>query len=165
MSKMLSVFDYLAAAKPYLRDRWLIDVYPGQILERWPYRLVRKYHCIRHECGGPLTKEDMEMRGGVVPEAMHRWCYRDLIIGITDACFICGDWLEDEKLDDQKNEPGQIIHRLHTGAHHCMEYYSVISCKALGADMRFLLDEKRLGSYEHQVNAGTHGRENSYSCQ
>lgn len=157
---MCSVFDYLEATKPYLKDRWLVDVYPNEILKRWPYQRIKKYHCVRPECGEPLTKEDMVLQGNVIPHAMHEWCFADLTSGVTDACFMCGDWLEDQKLEAQKREPNRIFHRLHTGAHYCMEYFSVISCKAFGADMRFLLDEKGLRSPDYQISKkhGTHDR-------
>jgi hypothetical protein len=41
-----------------------------------------------------------------------------------------------------------------------MEYFSVISSKAFGADMRFLLDEKGLRSPDDQISKkhGTHDR-------
>lgn len=141
-----SVFDYMEAAKPYLEGRWLADVYPKEILEQWPYYNIKKYHCVMPWCGGRLTAQEMMPRGDVLPQAMHETCFAKLVSGVTDACIMCGDWLEDEKLAAQEREPGSIFHRLHTGAHHCIEYYSVISCKTFGADMGFLLDEKGVGS-------------------
>ena len=139
-------FKYLEAAKPYLKGRWLADVYPPDILERWPYQNINQYHCIVPWCGQRLTPQEMMPKNGESPHAMHETCFAKLTSGVTDTCFICGDWLEDEKLDAQKSEPTQIFHRLHTGAHHCIEYYSVISCKAFGANMNFLLDERDMNN-------------------
>ena len=143
---LFSVFNYLEAAKPYLKNRWIADVYPSEIRERWPYQKINQYHCIVPWCSQPLTPQEMMPKNGDMPQAMHESCFAKLIIGVTDTCMMCGDWIEDEKMAAQKKEPTRIFHRIHTGAHHCIEYYSVISCKAFGADMQFLLDERGLSS-------------------
>ena len=106
------------------------------IKQRFPHDLVVVGHCLT--CGTALSIAQLRPPGRAT-RSMCETCYENQVVSrLNTTCFICGRRLPDHKINAQEIYKEKIIHNIHDGQ--CFEYYTVIHCKVMGEDMRFLND-------------------------
>lgn len=91
-----------------------------------------------------MSHQEMEPPDRITPRALHAKCFARWTSRISEECPICKEDLSDEKVNMQKVSPYDLHHRVCEGQ--CIDYFSILSCKALGDDMSFLADEQGKGS-------------------
>jgi len=99
----------------------------ARALNRFPYALMEG--CCP-KCGRPL--QDWERRPqGRATRSMCRGDYERLIAGgIDNYCLVCGDRLEDYKVQAQYRNPREVEHHIHEGG--CKTVWTVLHNVALG---------------------------------
>lgn len=136
---MCNVLEKLNAIIPYIQGKDLNNLYPSQFIDNWPYSSVNPYCCI--SCGRRMTNNEMIPSNRATPRAVCLVCYNEWqsFIIRTERCRVCGDYLEKWRLDRFRAHSQEISNRLHEGR--CLDYFCLLSGKALGSDMSFLMDE------------------------
>lgn len=134
---MCNISARLQAVIPFIQGRSLYELYPNHFMQNWPYDRVQPYHCIG--CGRRMSHEELWPANRATPRAMCPECYSQWTSAFTERCPVCGDYLEKWRIDNQKCSPNEVTFRLHDGR--CLDYFSLLSGKALGQDMSFLRDE------------------------
>jgi hypothetical protein len=126
---------------PNVKGKLLSELFPQGFFNRFSYNDVEVRHCLH--CKKAMTHNEMEPPDKLTPRAMHVQCFAEFTNGITEECPICGGYLSNDKVDAQSHSHYDIHHRICEGR--CMDYFSLVSCKALGDDMSFLVDEQGRG--------------------
>jgi hypothetical protein len=85
-------------------------------------------------------------------ECYARW---EAEVTYTGQCKVCGGYLEGRKMESFRAQPNELRNRLHEGR--CLDYFALLSCKALGQDMSFIRDELcNYGRYgEEELDLGS----------
>jgi len=135
------------AVIPHLTGKFLAEVFPHRIVVNIPYNSVQPYHCIHPNCGRLMSHLEMFPPDGLTPSAICLRCSEELISGLTEECWACGDYIEEWRWKNQKTHPCDLYYRMH--GLYCSDYFSVISAKALGQNMSFLRDEADSLTREH----------------
>ncbi len=135
---------------PAVRGKFLSQLFPKHFMENIPYENIKVGCCI--QCGRRMHPNEMEPPGRQTPRAMCPECYDYLTSNISDECPICGEYLPKRKVDAQRGNPKEVSHRIHDGK--CLDYFSIISCKALGDDMSFLADESQWYNKQEPIRIG-----------
>ena len=125
---------------PNVKGKYLSQLFPQEILDMMPYRFIRYRQCL--SCGKTVEQYDMEPPDMVNPRAMHTKCFNRLAVRVSKKCIICKNILSEDKINGQSNSPYDSYYRICDG--HCIDYFSIISCKIFGDDMTFLADELEL---------------------
>jgi hypothetical protein len=136
---MCNVLEKLNAIIPYIQGEYLNNLYPPEFINNWAYNSVNPYRCI--SCSRRMTNNEMFPSNRATPRAVCKVCYDkwQFFIIRTERCRVCGDYLEKWRLDRFKANSQEISNRLHDGR--CLDYFCLLSGKALGSDMSFLMDE------------------------
>lgn len=127
---MCNVLTRLSAMVPFVQGRALQQLYPAQFMQNWPYHQVRPGCCINPVCGRQMFHEEMFPADKNTPRAMCPECYSEWTSAVTEQCPVCGDYLENWRVDSQTHQPHEVTFRLHDGT--CLDYFSLLSGKALG---------------------------------
>ena len=127
---MCNVLARLSAMAPFVQGRSLRQLYPAQFMQNWPYRQVRPGCCINPVCGRQMSHEEMFPAHKNTPRAMCPECYAEWTSAVTEQCPVCGDYLENWRVEKQRHQPHEVTFRLHDGT--CLDYFSLLSGKALG---------------------------------
>jgi hypothetical protein len=77
-----------------------------------------------------MSYEEMFPTNKNTPRAMCPECYAAWIREVTEQCPVCGDYLENWRVNNQRHQPHEVSFRLHDGR--CLDYFSLLSGKALG---------------------------------
>ena len=136
---MCDISARLQALIRSIQGRSLHELYPNHFMQNWPYDRVQPYQCIGIGCGRPMSYEELWPANKATPRAMCPECYSEWTSALTEQCPVCGDYLEKWRVDNQKCSPNEVSFRVHDGR--CLDYFSLLSGKALGQDMSFLRDE------------------------
>ena len=126
-----------------IKGKLLSELFPKGFFNRFSYNDVEVKHCLH--CKRSMTHNEREPPDKLTPRAMHVQCFAEFTNGITEVCPICEGYLSNDKVNAQSNSPYDIHHRICEGR--CMDYFSIVSCKALGDDMSFLADEQGLQNF------------------
>ena len=124
---------------PHVRGKSLSQLFPANFMANLPYDRVMVGHCI--QCGRLMSRDEMQPPGRQTPRAMCQQCYDYWTSSQSDVCPICKEYLSNDKLNGQRMNPKEVSFRIHDGK--CLDYFSIVSCKALGDDMSFLADENQ----------------------
>lgn len=125
---------------PNVKGKYLNQLFPQEFLDMMPYRFIRYRQCL--SCGKTVEQYDLEPPDMVNPRATHAKCFNRLGVRISKKCMICKSILSEDKINGQSHSPYDSYYRICDG--HCINYFSIISCKIFGDDMTFLADELEL---------------------
>ena len=121
---------------PKVRGKSLNQLFPQHFMDNLPYHKIKIGCCI--QCGRRMSRHEMEPPGKT-PRAICPECYAKWTSEVTKKCPICDENLPNHKVQAQSSNPQEVSFRIHDGK--CLDYFSIVSCKALGDDMSFLADE------------------------
>ena len=119
-----------SAMAPFVQGRALRQLFSAQFMQNWPYHRVRPGCCINPVCGRQMSHEEMFPADKKTPRAMCPDCYAEWTRTVTEHCPVCGDYLENWRVDNQIHQAHEVTFRLHDGR--CLDYFSLLSGKALG---------------------------------
>jgi hypothetical protein len=121
---------------PNIRGKSLSQLFPQYFMANMPYQNIKVGCCIMD--GRPMSHHEMEPPKKS-PRAICSDCYSKWTSQVTEICPICGEALPIKRVEVQADDPYEVALRIHDGK--CLEYFSLLSCKALGDDMSFIAEE------------------------
>ena len=124
---------------PNVRGKYLSQIFQQEFVDRMLYRFIRYRTCLI--CMETVEQYDLEP-DNVNPRPFHTKCFNRMAVRISKKCFICNNILSKDKINGQSHSPRDSFYRVCDG--HCLDCYSIISCKIFGDDMTFLADELEL---------------------
>ncbi|VBB45035.1 hypothetical protein TRIP_B350167 [uncultured Desulfatiglans sp.] len=125
--------------KNYRKIKKLDKMFPAQFMEHIPYGTAQPGRCLI--CGKQMSHSEMHPSGRATPRATCESCYAQWAadLSVTETCRVCGEYLEDSRMNQFRRNPREISNRLHDGR--CMDYFAILSCKVLDEDMSWLVDD------------------------
>jgi hypothetical protein len=129
----MNVYLFFHVLVPYLREKCLEDLFPKRFMNSFPYDSVLVHRCIVNGCGRPIDKREMFLDQNGFPSAICSSCFLEMTSRQTEECWVCGDSLEDWRLEMQKARPHDVDYKIHELR--CRDYFSIVSVKAMGLKM------------------------------
>lgn len=155
---MCNVIERVNAMRPHLQGRSSNNIFHPIITQNHPYQRIQVGHCINTMCGRPMNGLEMYPPDRQTARSMCPTCYAAwagwLANDYYPKCWICGGELEAQKVAAFRANPNEVSNRLHDGQ--CLDYFSLLSCKALGQDMSFLADEHMLQAPPQFQHSASH---------
>lgn len=123
-----------ATLYPYVKGKRFYGVYPDYFLMDMPFGRDPYYHCLlgrKH-----MSEAMMTMDESIKPYAVCKECWDLMIRNFEEKCIVCGDYLEELRLDYQVQYPRDYRYRMHDGK--CINAFASLVARTLGYDTGFL---------------------------
>ncbi len=145
------------ATLPYIRDKFLNQVYPVHFMQNLPYGLYPPGYCIR--CGRWMSQNERFPLYSITPRAMHQGCYDAWGDDIfqTEECFVSGEYFNKQKINAFHRNPNDLHNRLYDGK--AEDYFSIVSGYALGYPIP-VLDTPLWKVRQYRLNQGDYAPQN-----
>ena len=124
----MNVLTVFSAMAPYVRGRSLSELFPAHFMQNLPFNRIQQGCCIF--CIRPMAYEEMFPPDRLTPRAICPECWAALTANISEACWVCGNYLEDWKINQQRIQLSELHFRIH--GEKCGDYFSLCSAQGLG---------------------------------
>jgi len=126
----MNVLHRAQAIIPHIRGSYLSFHFPEEFIRNLSHDRAQPGKCIK--CLNDMAHHDMHPPGRITPRAICPKCWAVLTSQLTQNCWVCGSWLDQQTIEHQQRAPQDIHHRIHDGK--CMDYFSLVSARALGVN-------------------------------